>query len=306
MALAQRPRIGLKDVVYAVLDESTDIVGGTPAWGTIYPLANAIDMSFDPGASVASLFADDGLKFAADTTGEMKISFGAADLLPEHVARLLGHNYASGQIVDNVSDQSPYVALGFKTSRAGKDGANAVYDYIWLYKCKLSKPKFDAKTKAASIEYQTPMMEGLVCALTASGDYRMRMRTDDALASATTLTNFFTTIQLPSASMTAVTVGTIVGDDSDNTITIPFAKGGETFTINVVDDYGIFISVVSTGLRLAGTNAYVKSAAGVAPTVTITNASIGAVAYLVSVNANVKDSNGVSVTPTSALVTPGA
>ena len=306
MALAQRPRIGLKDVVYAVLDESTDVAGGTPVWGTIYPLSNALDMSFDPGSATASLFADDGLKFASDTVGEMKITLGVADLLPEHVARLLGHEYSAGQIIDNVSDQSPYVALGAKLSRSGKDGANEVYDYVWLYKVKLSKPKFDAKTKGSSIEYQTPMMEGLVCALTSSGDYRLRMRTDDPAASATTLTNFFTTVQLPGASMTAVSFASVAGDDSDNTITLTFGKSGESFAIANADDLGISVSVVSTGALIAGTSTYTRSVAGVAPTVTISNANITAVAYLVTVNASIKDTNGVAVTPTSRLVTPAA
>lgn len=304
MAIAQRPRIGLKDVVYSVLDDSTDIVGGTPVYGTVYPLANSLDLSFDPGSSSASLFADDGLAFAAETVGEMKITLGNADVLPEDLARILGHTYANGQIVDNSLDQSPYIALGYKILRSGKDGSNLVYDYVWIYKAKLQKPKFDAKTKGASIEYQTAMLEGLVVKLTSSNDYRMRMRTDDANASATTLTNFFTTVTLPAASLTAVTVGTITGSSSGKTITIPFAKSGETFLMNSGSDSQITVSVVSTGALLAGTNTYTKSAAGTAPTITITNANISGVAYLVSVTSSVTDTNGVHVTPKSQLVTP--
>lgn len=306
MALAQRPRIGLKDVVYAVLDESTDVVGGTPIYGTVYPLANTLDLSFDPGSSSASLFADDGLAFSAETVGEMKITLGNADILPEDMARILGHTYANGQVVDNTLDQSPYIALGAKMLRSGKDSTNLVYDYVWMYKCKLSKPKFDAKTKGASIEYQTPMLEGLVAKLTSSGNYRMRMRTDDPNAVAATLSGFFTTVTLPSASLTAVTVGTITGDDSDNIITIPFAKGGETFQMAIPTTAQITVSVVSTGALLAGTTTITRSVAGVAPTLVLTNTNITNVAYLVSVTADVQDTNGVHVTPLSQLVTPGA
>jgi phi13 family phage major tail protein len=304
MALAQRPRIGLKDVVYAVLDEASDVVGGTPTYGAIYPLANSIDLSFDPGSSSASLFSDDGLAFAAETVGEMKISFGNADILPDDIARVLGHTYANGQIVDNVSDQSPYIAIGAKMLRSGKDSTSNVYDYIWMYKCKLQKPKFDAKTKGASIEYQTPMLEGLVTKLTANGNYRMRMRTDDSNAIAATLTGFFTSVTLPSASLTAVTVGTITGAASPHTITIPFAKGGETFSMPIPNVKDITVSVVSTGALVAGTNVITASVAGAAPTLTITNSNITGVAYLVSVTSDVKDSNGVFITPKSQLVTP--
>lgn len=304
MALAQRPRIGLKDVVYAILNESSDIVGGTPSYGTVYPLANSLDLSFDPGSSSASLFADDGLAFTAETVGEMKISLGNADILPEDMARVLGHTYANGQIVDNSLDQSPYIALGAKMLRSGKDSTNLVYDYVWMYKCKLQKPKFDAKTKGASIEYQTPMLEGLVAKLTATNDYRMRMRTDDPNAVAATLTGFFTTVTLPSASLTAVTVGTITGASGAKTITIPFAKSGETFSMIVPNVKDIMVSVVSTGALIAGTSTITASVAGTAPTLTIANANIAAVAYLVSVTSDVKDVNGVSVTPKSQLVTP--
>jgi phi13 family phage major tail protein len=304
MALAQRPRIGLRDVVYAVLDESTDIVGGTPSYGTVYPLANSLDLSFDPGSSSASLFADDGLAFAAETVGEMKITLGNADILPEDMARILGHTYANGQIVDNTLDQSPYIALGAKMLRSGKDSTSLVYDYVWMYKCKLQKPKFDAKTKGASIEYQTPMLEGLVTKLTSSSNYRLRMRTDDPNADATTLSGFFTTVLLPSASLTAVTVGTIVGSSSAHTITVPFAKSGETFSMIVPNVKDITVSVVSTGALIAGTSTITASVAGTAPTLIIANANVAAVAYLVSVTSDVKDINGVAVTPKSQLVTP--
>lgn len=304
MAIAQRPRIGLKDVVYAVLDDSTDIVGGTPSYGTIYPLANSLDLSFDPASSSAFLFADDGPAFTAETVGEMKISFGNADILPEDMARVLGHEYTNGQMVFNSSDQSPNVAIGAKMLRSGKDSTNLVYDYVWFYKVKLTKPKFDAKTKGASVEFQTPMLEGLVTQLTATGDYQMRMRTDDANASASVLSGFFSTVTLPAASLTAVTVGTITGNATAKTITIPFAKSGETFAMQDGSDLKISVSVVSTGALLAGTNTYTKSAAGTAPTITITNANIAGVAYLVTVTANNRDLNGVAVTPKSQLVTP--
>lgn len=305
MALAQRPRIGLKDVVYAVLDEASDIVGGTPSYGTVYPLANSLDLSFDPGSSSASLFADDGLAFAAETTGEMKITLGNADILPADMARILGHAYALGQIVDNSLDQSPYIAIGAKMLRSGKDSTNLVYDYIWMYKCKLQKPKFDAKTKGASIEFQTPMLEGLVCQLTSSGNYRLRMRTDDSNAVPATLTGFFSTVVLPSASLTAVTVGTpFVGALGAKTITIPFAKGGETFSMAVPNAKDITISIVSTGLLIAGTTTITASAASAAPTLVLTNANLTGVSHLVTVTSDVKDVNGVSVTATSRLVTP--
>lgn len=298
MALAARPRIGLSSVVYALM---TDEVNET--YGTIYPLAHAMDLTYDPASSLASLFTDDGLGFVAETTGEQTIGLGNADILPADYARLLGNTYANGGVAYNTLDQSPYVALGYKTLRTGKDGSNLVYDYTWLYKCKFKKPSFDAKTKGNAIEYQTIKLEGLVAKL-ANNDYMFKVRTDDATLPAATLAGFFSTVTLPTTSLTAVTVGVIAGASGAKTITIPFAKSGETFLMQDGSDAQITVSVVSTGALLAGTNTFTKSVAGVAPTIIIANTSIAAVAYLVSVTSNVKDTNGISVTPKSQLVTP--
>lgn len=298
MALASRPRIGLKNVVFSVYDE------GLGTYGTITSLANAMELSFDPGSSITSLFSDDGLTHSAESTGEMSISFGLADILPEHVATLLGHTYANGIIAQNTSDQSPIVALGFQMTRAGKDGSSNVSELCWMPRCKLSKPSQQAMTKGASVEFQTPMMEGRVMQ-NDDGDYMVRLRTDDPAASATTIANWFTTvIENTGASTTAVTVGTITGDNAANTITIPFAKSGETFSLKTVSAGDITVSVVSTGALLAGTSTYAYSAAGTAPTITITNANIDAVQYLVTVNPGVQDNNNVAVTQYSQLVTP--
>jgi hypothetical protein len=106
------------------------------------------------------------------------------------------------------------------------------------------------------------------------------------------------------ASLTAVTVGTITGASGAKTITIPFAKSGETFSMGVVNPSDVTVSVVSTGVLLAGNSTFTYSAAGISPTITIANANIAAVAYLVSVTADVVDSNHVRVTPKSQLVTP--
>lgn len=304
MALAQRPRIGLKDVVYAVLDETTDVSGGTPSYGTVYPLANSIELSFDPGSSAATLFADDGAAFAAETVGDMKISLGNADILPADMARILGHTYAAGQTVFNALDQSPYIAIGAKMLRSGKDGSSAVYDYLWLYKVKLQKPRFDAKTKGSGIEYQTPMLEGAVTKLASSGNYRMIMRTDDADAVAATLTGFFTTVTLPSASLTAVTVGSASGSASGKTITLPFAKNGESFLMAIPDTKDIAVVVASTGALIAGTTTITRSVAGIAPTLILANDNIANVEYVVIVTADVRDTNGVAVTAKSQTVTP--
>jgi CRISPR/Cas system CMR-associated protein Cmr5 small subunit len=55
---------------------------------------------------------------------------------------------------------------------------------------------------------------------------------------------------------------------------------------------------------IAGTTTITASVAGTAPTLILANTNLAAVAYLVSVTSDVKDTNGVSITPKSQLVTP--
>lgn len=302
---APRPKIGLSNVVYAVLTESSDVSGGTPSYGTITPLANALELSFDPAGSTATLFADDGAAFIADNVGEMKISFGVADINPADRAIILGHTYAGGQITENVTDQSPYIAIGARRLMAGKEGGNAVYEYFWLPKVKLSKPKVDAKTKGASIEFQTPMFEGAVTKLVANGNYKASVRTDDANATSTTITNFFNQVVTTSgADLGAITVA-VAKSTTKATFTFTKAGGGNiTLTQANLTTATLPTYKGTSAVPIAG--AYVITNNGTA-TVTVTftpTVAYGAVAVSGSVVPNaVYDQNGVYASQAGAVWT---
>jgi phi13 family phage major tail protein len=304
MAIAQRPRIGLKDVKYAVLTESTDTVGGTPTYGTVYSLANAIELSFDPASSSATLFADDGAAFTSETTGEMTISFGMADILPDDMARVLGHTYANGIVNESTDDQSPYIAIGGKFLRSGKDGANSVYEYFWLPKVKLQKPSATATTKGASIEYQTPMMEGRVVKLTANNIYRTRVRTDDANASATAITNWFNAPVVTNNPDLGDLTATIT--KSSTNVLYTFAKvGGGNITLTAAQMTTSALPVFKGASAVAQAGAYVIASNGTAaPTVTFTpSVAFGTASVSAGVSPNsVYDQHGVAAGVTGAVL----
>jgi len=298
-------RIGLSNFVYAILDDATDIAGGALTYGTVYPLPGAKALNFDRGSSIAAEFADDGVFAVGETVGEMKLGLEVADLLPADYARLLGFMYSSGMIAEGVNDASPYVAIGFRTLRMGKNEGASVYEYFWLPKCIFQKPKNDEKSKDKSLAPRTVTLDGEAMRVITNDKYIVRARGDDPNVAAATITGWFTTpLYSATQSLTAVTVGTITGASGAKTITIPFAKGGETFSLQAPTDADICISVASTGLVLSGTRTYVCSAAGTAPTIVATCSVLTAVPHLVTITSNVKDSNGVSVTRLSQLVTP--
>ena len=295
MAASPRSAYGLSDIVYAVYDP----VAGT--YGAVATLPGAKLFSFAAASSITTLYADDGQYDAADAVGDMGLSLELVDVVPSKLAAITGMAYSAGQLIQTPTDLSPHLALGGKVRLSGGE-----FRYIWYYNVVLNKPSSEDKTKETSIAFRTMKLDGRVLKNLATGCYRMAVRTDDTNVAAATLSGFFTTVFTPGGSLTAVTVGTIAGSDSGNTITIPFAKTGETFSLLAPAQYDIVISVVSTGLLIAGsaTQTYTLSAAGVAPTITVLNANITNVAYLVSVTNHVTDVNGVHVTPLSQLVTP--
>jgi phi13 family phage major tail protein len=298
MAATPRSAYGLSDVVYSVYD----VAAGT--YGAVKTLPGAIALSFDAASSITTLYADDGQYDAADAVGDMGLSLENVDVTPDKLAELTGMTYAAGQLIQAPTDLSPHLAIGGKVRLSGKNGADNVFKYVWYYNVVLNKPSSEDKTKGTAVEFRTMKFEGRVLKNLTTSCYRMAVRTDDTNVAAATLTGFFTSVFTPGGSATAVTVGVIAGSNSGKTITIPFAKGGETFLMHDGTDAQITVSVVSTGVLIAGTNAYSKSVAGAAPTIIITNANISNVAYLVSVTSNVTDTNNVRVTPKSQLVTP--
>jgi hypothetical protein len=193
----------------------------------------------------------------------------------------------------------------FRIWFGGLDSLGAkIYEYVSLPKGKFAVPESGAETKKETISFQHVTLSGEFARLEVNGLMNIHGRTDESLPAAAAAAWFTAPTWSLTQSSTAVTVGTITGADTANTITIPFAKSGETFSMVAPAAGDITVSVVSTGALIAGASTYALSVAGIAPTITITNPNVTAVAYLVTVTSDVKDTNGVSVTPYSQLVTP--
>lgn len=301
MSITQRPRFKLRDFVYAQV--LTDEVTGTPTFDTVYSIPNIIEASFDSASSGTRLYGDDGPSFFGETVGDMKITINIADILPEHINRMLGHGYASGQITKKTTDQSNYLAIGFKI---GRDAA--VDEYFWYYKTKPVKPSVSAKTKAASVEWQTPTMEFAVLKLASStyaGTYSMNMRTDDTNASSTTLTNFFTNVTLPGADNTSLTATIAEGTVGDaGKVVFTFVKGSSaSFSLDSATCTSATLPVMTSAGLTAGT--YVVGTAGTSVTVKFTPTTPfgSAVDVAAVVTTSVKDTSGVSATLAGDLFT---
>ncbi len=303
-ANTQQLRIGASGFVYALLTESSDVLSGTPTYGSPVSCPNVKTIDFDPASSLFTGFYDDGPKFSADTVGVMKLTATFADLSPTNEAALLGHTYTGGQVQKKATDASPYVAIGWKTLRTGTTGGTNIYDYFWLYKCKARKPQVAAQTKADTISPSEVQLEfNCVALISQGGLYQNKLRTDDDAAAAATISGFFSTVALPSADLTALTVTAAEG--SAGTIAFTFAKGsGASFSMAADSANSVTMPVylVSTGALRAGT--YVIGAAGTTVVVvfTPTVAFGGSASAVAVVNAGAKDTSGIGCTPYSVQI----
>jgi phi13 family phage major tail protein len=307
MATPQAGVIGLSNVVAWPLN--TDPVGGTATYGTVFSLAGAAELSFDPAASQTPYFADDALAAVGSTTGFRKLSVKLYDIDPANLATLLGQTYANGQLSDKGSDTSPYFAIAGQVLRNGGATQPVVF-----YKCQFMKPKSDWKTKGATINFVEVQLDGATVALTSNGQYSLTQRSDDPNVSAAAAAAWYTTVQFPSTDNTALTVAFAAGGTA-KTITATFSKASNSGSIPfTMADSGLpailanEIQVVKSAAAGAGTGAvltWVLTTPGagfsnntIVFTGTVASGATTGDNVTVSVRANsqVKDNNGVAVT----------
>jgi phi13 family phage major tail protein len=290
--------IGVKGFRYAEL--LTDPAGGTPTYGTVYPIPALKAAVYTTNASLSRAYGDDGLQAAAETVGAQTLAIDLLEIPQDDKNRLLGLDYAAGILQSKATNLSPYVAVGFEVTR--DDGSS---DYVWFPKVKFQKPGQDAQTKAETITYQSEMLEGAVVNLTANNVYRVMARTNDPNVSATTITNWFNApVTSSGADLGALNV-TVAKLTTQARWTFTKTGGGNIIlTQSNLNTNTLPVYKNSSGAPIAG--AYVIGNNGTA-TVTVTftpTVAFGAVPVSASVVAGqVFDQNGVRAPATGAVWT---
>jgi phi13 family phage major tail protein len=291
--MANRIRIGASDMVYSLLNEASDVLAGTPTYGTIYPFPKLLDkVEVNLNGSAVTIFGDDAARDTAETVGEIDVTISVADLPPEDQARILGHTYASGSIAMNAVDASPWVAIGFKVLMTGGG-----FTYYWLYKGKFLKADGSHETKKGSINPQYLELKGKFVALQANNLYGNKLRTDDSNAPAGVITAYFNAPYFQTSDTTALSVAIAKGTAGDaGKIVATFSKVSATsFSIDAAYGAAAYFGVTDAtgGMNRAGT--YAVSGAGTTvtikftPTVAFTGAEdIAAIIHDIFDNSSVK------------------
>lgn len=299
MAVNARPVVGMRDVVYAVLSEPSDIVGGTPLYGAVKKLAGSGKISINPNASAGVLYGDDLPLHVADSIGKIDVAVDFADLDPAAEAELLGHRYINGGIVKNADDQSPYVALGFRTTHTGA----GVSTLCWLYKGKFIKPDASTETRKESVNFQAKAMKAVFVPLLSSGDWQIKVRTDDPAAPAALVGGFFDNVVLtPTADLGALSCS-IAADGTKLAFTFSKVGGGNVTILTDSLIAGATALVSKGGAIVAGTGVWTGQGTAAAVWTFAPTVAFGSGDVLAAVTREVRDANCVACAPKTAIVT---
>jgi phi13 family phage major tail protein len=301
------PAIGIEGAVYAILTESSDVIGGTPVYGTVNTLFPSAKLTVNPNGSVATDWGDDGPSFVATTTGKFQLSMEAQDVDPAAYAVITGQTRANGIAADNSLDTAPYVAFGYKQWLSGLDSnGNKRYRYKWLLKGKFAKSQEGGETKKDTIAYQHMTLAAEFTKLIANNNIQTTIRTDATDAPAATITNWFNApVVSPSTDNTALTFTSATSSISGKSFTLTFNKASGTAT-TIVDGsaLNVAIALASTGTLIALTT-FTPGAANANPTLTVvTSATLTGVPYTVFVTQNLHDASAVPCVQKSVTVTP--
>lgn len=148
--------IGLDKLYYATITE--DPATGEETYSKPKQLAKAISAELSVEVAEAILYADDG---ASEIVKEFKsgtLTLSVDDLGTEAAATLTGAQVdTNGVLISTSEDTTTPVAIGFRAARS-----NGKYQYFWLYRVKFALPTTTLATKADSITFLTPSVEGTI------------------------------------------------------------------------------------------------------------------------------------------------
>ncbi|MDY3126653.1 MAG: major tail protein [Corynebacterium sp.] len=147
--------IGLDKLYYAAITEDES---GGETYASPKPLAKAISAELSVEVAEAILYADDGPSEIVKEFKSGTLTLGVDDLGAEAAAALTGATLdANGVLISSSEDGGTPVAIGFRAARS-----NGTFQYFWLYRVKFALPSTTLATKADSITFSTPSIEGTI------------------------------------------------------------------------------------------------------------------------------------------------
>lgn len=187
--------IGLDKLYYSKITED---VNGEETYGIPSVLAKAITAELSVELMEAILYADDGVAEVVKDFNNGKLTLGVDDIGPMAAADLTGATTDDNGVLISASENvGKSVAVGFRAQKA-----NGKYRYFWLYRVKFGLPATNLQTKADSIKFSTPTIEGTVTRrnkLDSAGKHpwKAEVTEGDAGVTSTTITGWFSQVYEP-------------------------------------------------------------------------------------------------------------
>ena len=187
--------IGLDRLYYSKITEDSS---GIETYAVPSVLAKAITAELSVELIEAILYADDGAAEVVKDFNSGTLTLGVDDIGPTVAADLTGASTDDNGVLISASENvcTP-VAVGFRAQKA-----NGTYRYFWLYRVKFGLPATNLQTKADSITFSTPTIEGTVMRrnkLDGMGKHpwKAEVTEGDAGVSSATITGWFTEVYEP-------------------------------------------------------------------------------------------------------------
>lgn len=288
--MAKGVRIGLRNLVYAILDNDPES-GGVASYQAPKRVPGIISANLTANASAESLFADDGAYDTAATTGQLQLELNIAEIPLSTVSEWLGSSKSGGILTDKGGDVAPWVAVGFKTLKS-----NGKYRYVWFLKGKFSVPDESNETKGDAINFQTDTITATFVKRDCDDAWRKRADEDDIDYLPAIGTNWFND---PYAGMSGTTAPLIQSVTPANNATAVAVGSSVVWTFNealalsTVIPSNFMVAVDSSGASVPG--ALTINAARTIVTFTPTSALTAATAYRAIVSTGVANLSGIKL-----------
>ena len=151
--ITNSPMVGVKD--FHVAKMLTDPATGKATYEDMISFPWVRQIQIKPKNNEATLYGDNMSVDTDNNTSEYDMTIETATLPIEYKAYLLGHAYdkTTGTVKATADDAAPYFMVAFSATK--KNGKNR---FVKFAKVLFSEPDETAKTKEASVSYNTPSM----------------------------------------------------------------------------------------------------------------------------------------------------
>ena len=157
---------GMKHVVAAPI--KTEVAGQAVTYDTGVEIGAAISATVTINRNTEGLYANDALKESDNSITGGTIDLNIDDISDDAAEKILGVKKTAGEsqtptVFHETGEAAPYVGLGYYRVRR----LNGVESYraYWYHKTQLSMANETANTKAGSITWQTPTLNGNIMAV---------------------------------------------------------------------------------------------------------------------------------------------